>query len=171
MKDTVLEQIFTQLYQKKKLYKLEYYRLKIIELILTLLDLSIFDKNNKRIYYQKAYVEKVKEIKAYMDEHYHEKLLIGELAERFQISMTMLKKIFKDIYDTTIYNSLRETRIQNSKKLLLETNEKIIDIACKVGYTNASKYASAFKEITGLTPLIYRKIHRKKREELAKNNK
>jgi AraC-like DNA-binding protein len=41
--------------------------------------------------------------------------------------------------------------------MLRQTNESVISIALDLGYDNASKFASAFKDVMGKTPSEYRK--------------
>lgn len=43
--------------------------------------------------------------------------------------------------------------------LILSNKMKIIDIALELGYSNASKFAKAFKDIYGVTPSEYRKVN------------
>lgn len=40
--------------------------------------------------------------------------------------------------------------------LLTETDKKVGDIAQESGYQNASKFADAFRDVMGITPLQYR---------------
>ena len=50
-------------------------------------------------------------------------------------------------------------RIQHAQYLLKSTNMSILDIALSVGYTNYSKFSSAFKNETSTTPMQYRKSY------------
>lgn len=70
---------------------------------------------------------------------------------------TSLKICFKGVYGTSIYAYMRSYRMHAAAVMLRETNESIISIAGKVGYTNPSKFAAAFKEIMGMTPAKYQK--------------
>lgn len=51
--------------------------------------------------------------------------------------------------------------IQHAQYLLKSTNMSILDIALSVGYTNSSKFSSAFKNETSMTPMQYRKSYRR----------
>lgn len=46
--------------------------------------------------------------------------------------------------------------IENARELLKE-NHKILDVALLVGYQDTAHFNRAFKEVTGLTPSVYRK--------------
>ena len=82
---------------------------------------------------------------------------IGQLAERFRISPTALKKCFKGVYGTSVYSYLRNYRMQEAQKLLLETELTVGEIAAKIGYENPNKFTSAFKKTYGVTPTEFKK--------------
>ncbi len=48
-------------------------------------------------------------------------------------------------------------RIERAKELLLNTDEKIVDISQMVGIENPNHFIRLFKEKTGVTPLTYRR--------------
>ena len=48
-------------------------------------------------------------------------------------------------------------RVERSKQLLTETELSIKEIAVNVGYYDASSFIRRFKQITGVTPLQYRR--------------
>ena len=56
-----------------------------------------------------------------------------------------------------IWPYLRTYRLQVAKKLLLETESSVTEIASKIGYENPNKFTSAFKETYGSSPTEFRK--------------
>lgn len=63
-------------------------------------------------------------VKEYLDEHYAEKIMLEELAEKFFINKFYLSKIFKETYGTTVNNYLISKRITRAKQLLRFTDSK-----------------------------------------------
>ena len=61
---------------------------------------------------------------------------IEELAERFEISPTSLKKCFKEMYGVPIYTYCRTYRLQIAEKMLREGQLSVAEIAAKIGYIN-----------------------------------
>ena len=57
-----------------------------------------------------------------------------------------------------IYTYMRNYRMDLAASLLANTDQSVMEIAGKVGYTNSSKFSEAFKSVKGKTPLEYRKI-------------
>lgn len=86
---------------------------------------------------------------------------IEELSSRFHINQTTLKTTFKAVFGQSIGGYMKEYRIKRAKELLCCRDASIAEIACAVGYESQSKFAVAFRDITGLLPRDYRKAHTK----------
>lgn len=82
---------------------------------------------------------------------------IEELAERFEISPTSLKKCFKEMYGVPIYTYCRTYRLQIAEKMLREGQLSVAEIAAKIGYINPNKFTSAFCSEYKMTPTEYKK--------------
>ncbi|NMA94667.1 MAG: helix-turn-helix transcriptional regulator, partial [Clostridiales bacterium] len=54
---------------------------------------------------------------------------------------------------------INNVRIKEAQALLLSTDYKVIDISAKVGYTNTSHFGRVFREMTGYSPLRFRKYN------------
>ena len=83
---------------------------------------------------------------------------MDELAERFQISLTGMKTCFKEIFGDSMYSYLRRYRMNVAATMLRQDSQKgIAEIAGAVGYESPSKFATAFGQVIGQTPMEYRK--------------
>ena len=51
---------------------------------------------------------------------------------------------------------LNKVRIEQSKKILENGNDSILEIALKVGFEDQSYYSKVFKKNTGITPYKYK---------------
>lgn len=102
-------------------------------------------------------MEKRKAIMQLMTSNPEVHYTMEELAEQFDLSVSALKKCFKGVYGTAIFTYMRNFRMDMAATLLAQTDESVTEIAGKVGYTNSSKFAEAFKSAKGKTPLAYRK--------------
>lgn len=85
---------------------------------------------------------------------------IVALAKAIGINATKLKQDFKSVHGNTIYRYLRDRRLSESKKMLLQLDMTIANIAVEVGYSNASKFAIAFKKRYGINPKYIRKSNK-----------
>ena len=152
-----VRQIFSSLYKVPDQIKGHYFKLKVIE---TFLLLSIISTTNheKRSSYRKQQVDIVKAVNEYISTQFMKRITIDSLSDQFDIPTSTLKRCFKGVYGTTIHHYLKECRINAAKHLLQESDQSILEIANAVGYENGSKFTSAFKEATGVTPSAYRKV-------------
>ena len=152
-----VRQIFSSLYKVPDQIKGHYFKLKVIE---TFLLLSIISTTNheKRSSYRKQQVDIVKAVNEYISTQFMKRITIDSLSDQFDIPTSTLKRCFKGVYGTTIHHYLKECRINAAKRLLQESDQSVLEIANAVGYENGSKFTSAFKEATGVTPSAYRKV-------------
>lgn len=98
----------------------------------------------------------VKQAIDYINEYYNQKLDLQTVADELYVSTWHLCKVIKKQTGTNFVDLLNNARIENAKKLLLESNMKIYEIAETVGYTDTAYFSKIFKKITQVTPNEYR---------------
>lgn len=92
----------------------------------------------------------------FMKLYYSEKIELQTVADHLYISTWYVCKLFKQELNTSFIEILNEIRIQEAKRLLLETNKKIYEICEEVGYNDNPYFTKTFKKFTGKTPNQYR---------------
>ena len=92
----------------------------------------------------------------YLRSNLDRKITIDELALRFHINTTTLKKEFKLVYGTSVAAHIRKHRMEEASRLLRTTNMSISLIAAAVGYESQSRFSLVFKEEYGMLPTAYR---------------
>lgn len=98
----------------------------------------------------------------YIQAHYmRSDLSLNLLANEFHLSVSHLSKLFKEQEECNFIDYLMDIRMTKAKEALSHTDEKVRDIAERVGYTNANSFVRIFKKMTGLTPTEYRERARK----------
>lgn len=76
------------------------------------------------------------------------------IARRHNVSAATLNNYFLGLYGTTIASYLRQRRMEQACALLGQ-GRPVTTVALAVGYANPSKFAAAFKRVTGQTPSEY----------------
>ena len=104
----------------------------------------------------------VSEVAAYINNTYFADMRLLNLAESFYISPCYLSRIFKRVTGSSIVDYVNGVRIKESRRFLTDTNKKISEIADLVGYKSMTHFGRAFKSVTGLSPVEYRKMTRQK---------
>lgn len=152
-----VEHIFGELYRVPEKIKKAYYKIKILELFLYLDALEIPETSNEKPYFYKAQVEKTKALKNFLEEHIDENFTQEELAKRFGLPITAMKKCFKSIYGMPIGNWLVQYRMNYAAELLSAQRKiSITELSGAVGYDSSSKFALAFRRVMGMSPTEYR---------------
>lgn len=116
-------------------------------------DLSIKD-NGKQV---KS--KDVHEIQQYIRENYTKKISLENLASVTNINKFYLIRIFKQSTGLSPIDYLIHVRIEESEKLLINSDLQIAEISNKVGFNSPSHFTKAFRMINHMTPSHYRKKH------------
>jgi AraC-like DNA-binding protein len=100
----------------------------------------------------------VQEIIAYLEENYANPLSALEVADHFNLSRFTLSRKFRRYVGLGFHEYLMHRRIFEAKRLLHETDLKIIAIACNVGFDSISAFNRAFRLLTGVSPASFRRV-------------
>lgn len=156
-----IEHIFGELYAVPEKIRRPYFKIKILELFLFLEALELPEDIRERPYFYKTQVEKIKAIQGFLMENIGQNYTQEELAERFDISLTTMKKCFKSVFGSSIGAWRLEYRMNQAAVLLRrEKNSGVAEIAGRVGYDSPSKFSMAFRKVMGMSPAEYRKAIR-----------
>jgi two-component system response regulator YesN len=98
----------------------------------------------------------VRQALRYIHEHYGESISLPHVAEQLYISPNYLSRIFSAEMGESFSRYLLNHRIEQAKKLLRETYDKVYEIAEKVGYSDVVHFSKLFKQLTDMTPNQYR---------------
>jgi LacI family transcriptional regulator len=92
----------------------------------------------------------------YIKEHFSKPITIEEIIEHVGLSKRGLEKAFEKHLGRSPASELRRLRLDNAKRLLTGTKDKIDSIAFDCGYSNSSNLSCAFRRDTGMSPRNYR---------------
>jgi len=92
----------------------------------------------------------------YVEDHYHEKIYISELAEKCSISRHQFSRVFKHEKGITFREYLVNYRLDKARELLDESQLSVGDVSFAVGFFDHSYFTRMFKRYAGLSPSDYR---------------
>ena len=93
-----------------------------------------------------------------IDHQYHNsELSLPFIAKKLGISPNYLSTIFAKKQGQPFKRYLQQVRIQNSTKMLMETDFAISEIALLNGFDDPNYFSKLFKQLIGTTPNRYRK--------------
>lgn len=96
--------------------------------------------------------EKIEKARSILLEQLDAPITIRDLARRIAMNECYLKKGFKAMYGTTIYDYFQKERMEKARSLLYEKGMSVSEVAILMGYSCISHFSTAFKKHTGLKP-------------------
>ena len=100
--------------------------------------------------------ELIKKAMLYISENFSTPLTLEAVADQIHLHPAYFSSLFKQSTGSSFKEYLNMVRIEESKRLLANTDFSIIDIAMAVGFEDQSYFSKVFKKYTGLTPKQFR---------------
>ena len=96
----------------------------------------------------------------YIRSNYGQDINIQALAEQVHLSLSALERRFKKYLHKTPKQFLNEVRLENARKLLIETQLPIATIGSECGFADHSYFCRKFSQLFDEVPSTFRKKHR-----------
>ncbi|MDO4938848.1 MAG: AraC family transcriptional regulator [Lachnospiraceae bacterium] len=101
------------------------------------------------------------EAKEYMQMHLNEKVSLKDIASSLGISISLLKRVFREQSGSSVISYLTNMKISEAKRLIRSNAMNFTQISESLGYDNIHYFSSQFKKQTGMTPTEYARSVRK----------
>ncbi|GGD80188.1 helix-turn-helix domain-containing protein [Paenibacillus nasutitermitis] len=115
--------------------------------------------NNHSLSKQKKLIPQVL---LYIQKHYESDLSLQMLADHFDVSPSMLSKMFKEETNGNYLDYIIQFRMDKAKDWLIHTELPIKEITDRLRYTSVQNFTRIFKQTIGFPPGNFRKMHRDK---------
>jgi two-component system response regulator YesN len=92
----------------------------------------------------------------YIHTHYQEQISLKQIADVFFMNAVYLGRVFQKATGVNFNQYVNRIRIAEAKKLLLQTDKLIYEIASEVGYTESKYFIVKFTQEVGKSPTEYR---------------
>lgn len=92
----------------------------------------------------------------YVDKNYHEKLSLAKISRKYNYSLAHVSTLFKTEMGMNFQEYVQSVRMKESCRLLINTSQKVSEIAGAVGYTDIKFFNEVFKRQMGMTPREFR---------------
>lgn len=124
----------------------------LYQLIISIHESIISNKNSE---YSSEFLDFKKSIN-YIEDKYTSSISLNDLATITNVTPQHYCKLFKDQFDQRPIEYINKRRLQEAKRLLLESSKPIQTIATLVGFDDNSYFAAQFKRHEGMTPSQFR---------------
>lgn len=101
--------------------------------------------------------QKIKQAIDYIQKNYDSDLNMAVVSNHISMNYSLFSYLFKEYTGSNFVNYLKSIRMEEAKRLLTETDLRIIEISAKVGYDNEKHFMRIFKASCGVSPSEYRK--------------
>ena len=95
-------------------------------------------------------------IKEFVDENFHRNIKVEEIGKLIGINQNTIRKEFKTHYNITITDYISELRMLKAKKMIINKEIMVKEIAIECGYEYVQNFTRAFKKKFGLSPENFR---------------
>lgn len=100
--------------------------------------------------------EVIKKAIKYISKNFADPITLDDVSNLVHLNPAYFSTIFKQSTGSSFKEYLNMVRVEESKRLLSNTDYSLIDIAIATGFENQSYFSKVFKKYTGLTPKQFR---------------
>ncbi len=108
----------------------------------------------------------IEQSKIMMNEKVFDSVDVEQMAQQFNISYSLFRKVFKEYTGYAPAKYYQELKLCKAKQLLLETSHSIKEIAFELNYRSTEYFFACFKKSVGITPTEYRSLTRGEEKSL-----
>ena len=134
-----------------------FYFSKAIELFVLQID-ALTNRNERPIKYIKSKNdrERLIEAKRFLELRLNDPPSLNDIARHAGINDYKLKRGFKELFGTTLFDYYTKIRLEYAKEILLDTEMQLSEIATKIGYSSPQHFNAAFKKMYSISPGKFR---------------
>ncbi len=136
---------------RKGTFKRIYLEAKVNELLLLQLE-QFFDDRLLPSSLQKKDIEKMYAVRDYIVKNLNADSSLNDLAHLAGTNEFTLKKGFKELFGTTVFGFWNDLKMDQAKRMLLDSDLNISEISDHIGYKNPRHFSSAFKRKFNILP-------------------
>ncbi len=100
------------------------------------------------------------QLACYIARNYQQPLTSQLIAEANDVNPNYAMNLFRETFGTTMKSFVTQHRLSHAQRLLVTTDESILNIALESGFQSLSRFNEAFKGACSCSPRDYRKLHR-----------
>ncbi|MGC5744834.1 helix-turn-helix transcriptional regulator [Chryseobacterium sp. NFX27] len=133
-------------YSKKGMMQRLFVEAKIIKLLILIFE-QFNEKNKLQTEPGISFV-----VKKFIDENYHKNIRAEDIGKLTGINQNKIRKEFKSQYKMTVADYISELRMLKAKKMIIDKEIMVKEIAIECGYEYVQNFTRAFKKKFGVSP-------------------
>ncbi len=105
-------------------------------------------------------LSRVDQLACYIARNYQQALTSQSIADANGLHPNYAMNLFRKTYGKTMTTFIIQHRISHAQRLLVTTDDAVLNVALDSGFQSLSRFNEAFKSACGCSPRDYRKAHR-----------
>jgi AraC-like DNA-binding protein len=152
---TLMELMWTERQFERTAYRL---MIKAAVTQICVLLLRHYGQSTTRQQWTRAYAlfQQIQPALGFLQENFREDVTPDQVAARLSLSPSRARHLFKEVVGEGIKDFLSELRVNEAKRLLIETALPVTDVYLSCGFQSHASFYRTFKEVVGVTPSEYR---------------
>lgn len=126
---------------------------------------TLIDEGEYKLKYEDY--SRLQRVLDYINKNFSKKITLKEVAKEENLNYYYLSHFIKDKLGMSFQEYINSVRLDNAVKMILNTNENMIDISNSNGFSSTNSFNKVFRERYLCTPTEYRKKHK---DELGYSN-
>lgn len=128
-------------------------------LALTVADLPSQSRPKSPAMLGRQQLSRAEQMACFIAQHYTEPLTAETISQHFAVHPNYAMSVFQRTFGTTLLKYVTQHRLSHAQRLLVTTEDLIVNIALKSGFSSLSRFNEAFRQAFGCTPREYRRNH------------
>ena len=100
-------------------------------------------------------VERLHQARAILQQNLEHPPSMMQLARQVGLNECTLKRGFRQMFNTTVFGYLRQSRMEQARLLLMQGHMNVGEAAKAVGYASQSRFAAIFRKTFGVNPKAF----------------
>jgi AraC family transcriptional regulator len=96
-------------------------------------------------------------VASYIEEHVTDPIPLAALAQLARLSPYHFSRAFKQTFGTPPHRFHTQRRIERAKSLLADPGASVTSIGMALGFCETSAFSTAFRRVTGMSPMRFRR--------------
>ena len=101
--------------------------------------------------------QKMQQAIEYIQKNYNKDLNMAVVSNYVSMNYSLFSLVFKEYTGMSFVNYVKELRVNEAKRLLINTDKKVNEISALIGYENEKHFMKVFKTLYGVSPSEYRR--------------
>ena len=133
---------------QEKMNQLPFYFVRYVQVLCGIIVEMLSNQDNE--------TQIIARISQYVEKHFREQIGRDEIAEQLHYSKNYLSRIFNSQIGISVRDYINTYRVEEAKRMLLNSDMAVGDIAMDVGFDSMTYFSTVFKKNTGMTPSQFR---------------